>query len=401
MNSEKLENVVLQGNCITVLKKITSKSINTVYMDPPFFTQKMQTSVSSDRNKNYSFSDKYESLDSYLSMIKNALTECKRVLREDGCIFLHCDKTASHYLRIQLDEVFGRDQFVNEIIWSYRRWSNSKKGLLNSHQIIFFYAVSKYYKFNNIYTDYSVTTNVDQILQERERDRYGKSIYKKDENGKLVKAGQKKGVPLSDVWEIPFLNPKAKERTGYPTQKPVELLKRIIEISTDADDIVIDPFCGSGTTCVAAKSMGRKFIGIDISEDAVALSRSRLENMVITESNLLKYGKETYIGKTEEETFLLKSLDAVPVQRNSLIDGFLKDSLVPIIIQKKDDDTIAVERKIFNLYKKEKPHRIIVVLINSKLNISIHKTLPCQIDFLRTLHAQLHQEQAENALFAY
>src|SRR5699024_9228610 len=137
-------------------------------------------------------------------------------------------------------------------IWAYKRWSNSKKGLLNNHQNIYFYSKSKSFKFNTMYTDYSPTTNLDQILQARMRDEHAKSKYKTDENGQVVLGKEKKGVPLSDIWNIPYLNPKAKERTGYPTQKPILLLEQIIKIATDEGDTVLDPFCGSGTTLVAA-----------------------------------------------------------------------------------------------------------------------------------------------------
>jgi site-specific DNA-methyltransferase (adenine-specific) len=138
-----------------------------------------------------------------------------------------------------MDKVFGRENFQSEIIWSYKRWSNAKKGLLNAHQVIFFYSKTKNFKFNTLYTDYSATTNLDQILQDRERDENGKSVYKKDENGNVVLGKEKKGVPLSDVWEIPYLNPKAKERTGYPTQKPVLLLNQILNIVTHEGDLVV------------------------------------------------------------------------------------------------------------------------------------------------------------------
>ena len=144
-------------------------------------------------------------------------------------------------------------------------------------------------------------------------------------------------MPLSDVWEIPYLNPKAKERTGYPTQKPVLLLNQIINIVTDEGDIVLDPFCGSGTTCVSAKSLKRNYIGIDISLDAVNLANSRLEEMIITESNLLNKGTSEYFEKTEKEIAILQNINAFPVQRNLGIDGFLKDHFegkpVPVKIQ--------------------------------------------------------------------
>ncbi len=330
-------NKIIPGDCLEQLQNLEANQIDLVYFDPPFFTQKKHTLSSRDNSKTYAFDDKYESVEEYLALIEKTLIHCKRVLKSTGSVFLHCDKTASHIIRIVLDNVFGKDNFQSEIIWSYKRWSNSKKGLLNSHQTIFFYSKSEDFKFNTLYTDYSATTNLDQILQDRERDENGKSIYKRDENGNIIIGKEKKGVPLSDVWEIPYLNPKAKERTGYPTQKPVLLLNQIINLATDEGDIVLDPFCGSGTTCVSAKSLKRNYIGIDISPDAVNLANSRLEKMVITESNLLNKGTSEYFEKTEKEIALLLDINAFPVQRNSGIDGFLKEHFegkpVPVKIQ--------------------------------------------------------------------
>ena len=156
----------------------------------------------------------------------------KRVLKDSGNIFCRCDKRASHYIKILLDEVFGTSCFQSEIIWTYKRWSNSKKGLLPSHQSIFFYSKTKRNKFNILYTNYSATTNIDQILQERSKNGLGKAVYKKTGQA-LVPAKAKRGVPLLDTWDIPFLNPKAQERTGYPTQKLLLLLDRIIQTSSD------------------------------------------------------------------------------------------------------------------------------------------------------------------------
>lgn len=157
----------------------------------------------------------------------------------------------------------------------------------------------------------------------------------------MVLAREKKGVPMSDVWEIPFLNPKAKERTGYPTQKPVELLERIIRISTDPGDCVLDPFCGSGTTLVAAKLLGRNYVGIDSNPSAVRLCGQRLECPAKTESRLLKVGIDSYKTKTEEELALLNTLGCDVVQRNKGIDGILKtyyrNAPVAVKIQKKHE----------------------------------------------------------------
>ncbi|MCD8406231.1 site-specific DNA-methyltransferase [Tenacibaculum dicentrarchi] len=330
-------NKIYLGNCLERITEIESNSVDLVYFDPPFFTQKKHSLVTRDNSKKYEFSDSWDSLDDYLELIESCLKECNRILKDTGSVFLHCDKIASHYIRVSLDKVFGMKNFRSEIIWSYKRWSNSKKGLLNSHQNIYFYSKSKNFKFNQYYTDYAPTTNLDQILQDRQKTSNGKSVYKKDKSGNIVLGKEKKGVPLSDTWEIPYLNPKAKERVGYPTQKPVLLLNQIIKIVTDKGDLVVDPFCGSGTTCVAAKSMDRNFIGIDASNDAVDLANQRLEEMIITESALLKKGSKSYLEKTECDTALLKSIDALPVQRNSGIDGFLKahfqEKPVPVKIQ--------------------------------------------------------------------
>lgn len=347
---EKMLNSIILGNANDVLNKIESNSVNLVYLDPPFFSQKTHGLTTRDGLTEYCFDDKYSSLDEYLSLIKESLSEIKRILNDDGSVFLHCDRYASHYLREVLDTVFGTENFQSEIIWSYKRWSNSKKGLLNAHQNIYFYSKSKNFKFNQFYTEYSPSTNIDQILQERIRNKTGKTSYKKNSNGDIVLAKEKKGVPLSDVWEIPYLNPKAKERYGYPTQKPVKLLQRIIEISTNENDIVLDPFCGSGTTCVAAKSLNRQFIGIDKNPDAIVLSNRRIKEMIISESEVLNKGITSYKEKNDFEQNLLTILNAIPVQRNKGIDGFIQNkngnNLIPVKIQKENE---TLEEAIANL----------------------------------------------------
>lgn len=272
----------------------------------------------------YSFSDVWDDRAAYLEYMRVRLVALKRVLKPTGSIFLHCDTYASAHLRILLEEVFGEDNFRSEIIWAYKRWSNSAKSLLPAHQTIFYFSKTKDYKFNPIYTDYSPTTNLDQILQDRERNEQGKAVYKKDATGKLVIGRAKQGVALSDVWEIPFLNPKAKERTGSPTQKPIELLDRIIKLVTDEGDLVLDPCCGSGTTLVAAKLLNRRYLGIDKNQQAVELTKSRLDNPIKTTSNLLKVGADAYKTKSEADLALLKQLGCDVVQRNKGIDGLLK-----------------------------------------------------------------------------
>lgn len=356
---------VYQGDCKKIIDELPKESVDLVYLDPPFYTQKLQTLRTRDNSREYRFEDSWESIQEYKEYIKERLSACYKVLKNTGSIFLHCDRNASHYLRVALDEVFGYENFQSEIVWSYKRWSNAKKGLLNSHQIIYFYSKTNKFKFNHIYADYSPTTNIDQIFQERVRNGNGKSTYKYDSNGKVILRKEKKGVPLSDVWEIPYLNPKAQERVGYPTQKPILLLERIIELTTNEGDIILDPFCGSGTTLVAAKLLNRKYLGIDISNDAIELTKQRLQNPIRTESHLLKKGVDSYLNQDEKTQNLLKSIGASIVQRNRGIDGFLqingKITPVPIRIQKPGETISEAFDLLVKACKKNKYQQKVLV----------------------------------------
>lgn len=301
------------------------------------------------------------------------LLEARRILKDTGCIFIYCDKSANHILRLVGEEVFGEKNFLSEIIWSFKRWSNSANNLTPNHQNILLFSKTEKYKFNKIYTDYSETTNVDQILQKRSRDVHNKSIYARGEDGSVVSSNDKKGVPLTDVWEIPFLNPKAKERTGYPTQKPILLLDRIIEISTNEGDVILDPFCGSGTTLVAAKLKNRKYIGIDLSEDAIKLTKSRLETLIKTESALLSKGRASYINADEKSLAILSGLDALPVHRNSGIDAILKRNFqskpVPIRVQREIETVFEAATKLAIAAKKKGAKVAFLVATNKKKDI--------------------------------
>jgi site-specific DNA-methyltransferase (adenine-specific) len=278
------------------------------------------------------------------------LREIHRVLSKRGSIFFQCDRNAVHLVRGILDGVFGPENFRSEIIWHYRRWSNSQRGLLPSHQTILYYTKTGIYTFNEILTDYSPATNVDQILQRRRRDDSNKAVYDRDEDGNVVSSGAKRGVPLSDVWDIPFLNPKAKERTGYPTQKPLLLLERIIRLATNEGDRVLDPFCGSGTTLVAAQSLNRTAIGIDISEDAVELTKKRLENPARSQSRLVEVGREAYRNADDAALAMLLGLEYVPVQRNNGIDAILKEEFnggpVTLRVQRHGETLLDAAQKL-------------------------------------------------------
>lgn len=345
-------NSVLLGDCLDILDQIPEESIDLIYLDPPFFTQKIQRLSDRQGAVTFSFSDIWAGREEYASYMFERIAKLKSKLKPTGSIFFHCDKSASHLVRLLLDYVFGEENFRSEVIWHFRRWSNSQNGLLPNHQNIFWYSRSSEYKFNKIFGEYSSSTNVDQLMQRRVRDHRGKTIYERDESGSVISNGVKQGVPMSDVWEIPYLNPKAKERTGYPTQKPILLLERIIEITTSPGDVVLDPFCGSGTTLVAAKLLDRKFIGIDISEEAIALANGRLDQPIKTESKLLEAGRKSYESHDQFAAQTLGDVEYVPIQRNKGIDGVLKaaSSSVPVFVrvQRNDEsiiDAIAALRK--------------------------------------------------------
>lgn len=206
-------------------------------------------------------------------------------------------------------------------------------------------------------------------------------------------------MPLSDVWEIPYLNPKAKERTGYPTQKPVLLLNQILSIATEEGDLVLDPFCGSGTTCVSAKSLKRNFIGIDVSADAVELANSRLEEMIISTSNLLSKGTNEYFEKTDKELAILQNINAFPVQRNSGIDGFLKEHCdgmpVPVKIQTEYE---SVEDAIEKLEKASygKDYKMKILIQTKETGISRLFGFETDVTILKSLELQAKELTSKN-----
>jgi site-specific DNA-methyltransferase (adenine-specific) len=198
------------------------------------------------------------------------IIEMHRVLKTTGSIYLHCDSTASHYLKILLDFIFGKNNFRNEIVWSYQRWTSSSKAFQRTHDTILFYA--KDIK-NNVF---NVQAEPYSKLSKHKAKRFTKI-----EKGKLVQNYTDAIVrekSMRDVWEISILNSQSKERTGYPTQKPLALLRRIVLASSNEGDTVMDPFCGCATTCVAAQQLQRKWIGIDIEKQAVGILVERLSD---------------------------------------------------------------------------------------------------------------------------
>ncbi len=393
---------VRHGDCLDTVKSLASGAVDLIYVDPPFFTQKTHLMAARNRVTTFQFSDEWESRKEYIEFLSDRLHEFRRVLKTTGSIFFHCDTNASHHIRCLLDEVFGDGMFRSEIIWHYRRWSNSQRNPLPSHQTIFFYSKTDNYQYHQLFDEYSPSTNVDQILQRRQRDEHGKAIYARDRQGNVIYDGHKSGVPIADVWDIPFLNPKARERVGYPTQKPILLLERIIRLATAPGDLVLDPFCGSGTTLVAAALLDRNSLGIDVSQEAVQLTRQRLEQPFKTSSELLRKGRETYVQCDEDALAFLHGLPVVPVQRNRGIDAILKtapgENPVLIRVQRKDESLADAAEAIHNAGRSKQPATLVLIVTDLQQPSGLFNMLPSDVLLVNSTAGELAERLADRGI---
>ena len=246
-------NRLIHGDNLETLRALASGSVDLAYLDPPFFTQR----------DHGAYDDRWPSMESYIAWLRERLTELRRLLKPTGSLYLHCDWHANAYIRVELDALFGWENFRNEIIWTYTGPSNTKRQFPRKHDTIFFYSAGPSWTFNPPRVPHTAlhaggignsVTSAEYRAQQLER-------------GKIVE----------DWWsDISPVGRLARERVGYPTQKPLALLERIICASSNEGDVVLDPFCGSGTTLVAAQRLGRNWIGVDASHEAVELAASRL-----------------------------------------------------------------------------------------------------------------------------
>lgn len=212
----------------------------------------------------------------YLTMMTVRLIELRRVLKETGSIFLHCDPTASHYLKIVMDAIYGANNFRNEIVWCYTGNQQPKDSFPKKHDILLFYAKSSKSKFKPLYEAYSEAT----IRRYNHTDEDGRKYKMNNYGGKMNKAYMKEeGKRTPDHWSIPWVIPTSKESLGYPTQKPLLLLERVIASCTDEGDWILDPFGGCGTTVIAAEKMKRNWCIIDITTLAINLVKRRIEDV--------------------------------------------------------------------------------------------------------------------------
>lgn len=294
------QNTLYTHDNLFVLHGMNSEIADLIYLDPPFNSKRMYSAPIGSKAAGASFKDmwtwqdineayleglmsnKYKGLArflrtiefsadkgmmAYITYMTQRIIELHRILKPTGSIYLHCDPTASHYLKQILDFIFGRKNFRNEIVWCYKENDTATKYFPKKHDVIFFYTKTHNYTFNIQRGDFT----------EAQLKRYNHIIDGErfaNMKGKMRKL--EGGAKIRDWWEMPIA--QSSEREGYPTQKPLALLRRIIEASSNVGDLILDPFCGCATTCVAAQQLGRKWIGIDIEKQAVKLLIKRLSD---------------------------------------------------------------------------------------------------------------------------
>ncbi|MEZ4297786.1 MAG: DNA methyltransferase [Polyangiaceae bacterium] len=304
---------LFQGDNLEILRRqVADASVDLVYLDPPFNSNKVYAKAPRraggpkilgfddtwrwDARAKAAFEEARSSAEgrklgallaafrdaigegdllAYLTMMAPRLVELRRVLTPSGSLYLHCDPTASHYLKLMLDVLLGPAAFQNEVIWRYRRWPTRARRFQRMHDVLLFYSRGDRgeHTFETLYGYEKLAESTLKTFGTKKQLADFSSGHRKPSTTSEETAGP----PLSDVWEIGVIAAIGKERTGWPTQKPEALLERVVRASSREGDVVLDPFCGSGTTLVVAQRLGRKFIGIDAAPLAIDTSRRRLE----------------------------------------------------------------------------------------------------------------------------
>ena len=264
-----MDGQLLHGDCREVMRQLDADSVDLIYADPPFNSGQDYAGAAG------TFTDRWESMDAYLQFMRDRLCAMERVLAPSGSIYLHCDQSTSHRIRCLLDYVFGAKNFRNEIIWCYSNSGRTKARFCRKHDTILAYAKGP----DPVWNDYRLPPSSKYVAQKyTDIDKDGRKCRRRIDGGKARIYYPEDGVTPNDWWaDIPPLTGPHRERVGWPTQKPVVLLERIISASSRKGDLVLDPFMGSGTTLVAAKRLGRRWIGIDESADALKVAQSRLD----------------------------------------------------------------------------------------------------------------------------
>jgi len=317
-------NTLYIGDNLSIMKTLDNESVDLIYVDPPFNSNRVYKGVKGSRadgvsfsdvwgagnldkdflcrlkNKNHPLGDFIESIEHlhskemmvYITFMTQRIARMRRILKPTGSFYLHVDPTTSHYLKIVLDSIFGRKNFLNEIVWYYtsgggrgRRWFNRK------HDVLLCYSKSNKYYYNGLDVGDKRTENEGTFSGYFKTDDDGKRYQEVRANGKIYKyyVGDPKNP--DDVWQVKNIPQRdTTERTGYPTQKPLALVKRVIKASSSEGDLVLDAFCGSGTTLIAAQQLDRNWIGIDNQKEVSKVVYSRLESKDMATDFICKEG---------------------------------------------------------------------------------------------------------------
>jgi DNA modification methylase len=234
----------------------------------------------------------------YLTMMAPRLVELRRVLKRTGSIYLHCDATAGHYLKILMDAVFGPKNFRNEIIWYYyNKMHDRRKGLFpNANDTILFYVKD----IDAEFTFHQLKEMREKPVKQLARKKFeGRMVNVKDAEGHVVYR-LKEDRTIDNVWRLPCLQPAAAERLGYPTQKPESVLERIILASSNEGDLLLDPFCGCGTAVAVSQRLKRRWIGIDITHLAINLIKNRMKDAFGAKAKYEIVGEPVSVADAEE-----------------------------------------------------------------------------------------------------
>ncbi|MCR5423158.1 MAG: site-specific DNA-methyltransferase [Bacteroidales bacterium] len=277
---------LLAGDPQTGLPSLRGK-VDLIYIDPPFdskadYRTKLtlpggDISQKPTTIEQFAYADTWkDGTVSYLRMLYPRLVLMRELLSDHGSIYVHIDWHVGHYVKVLMDEIFGKENFVNEIIWSYQGTGEPKKAFKRKHDVLFFYvkSASEDYTFDENSASETISDFSKSKYNKKDEGGWYKEI--KHSDGKVYKQYMKETMRMRDVWEIPIINAQAKERLDYTTQKPEALLERIIKASSNEGDLVCDFFGGSGTTAAVAERLGRRWITSDIGKPATLVMRKRL-----------------------------------------------------------------------------------------------------------------------------
>jgi DNA modification methylase len=261
-------NHLYRGDCLDVLDRIEDESVDLIYIDPPFFSQRYYETFWGEEAERYAFEDRWKGgINTYLNYLTARIRKMHAKLKPTGLMYVHLDWHICHYMKTEMDKIFGYGNFRNEIVWCYAGGGIPRQDFPRKHDVIFRYSKGDKYYYQPIYRPYTPGT-----VQR------GRTSVK----GKYFDRGLRaEGTPVNDWWtDIPKItSPTDPEKLGYPTQKSVALLNRIVESSARPGDLVLDAFCGCGTTLEAAQLFRCRWIGIDISQSALRVVQNRLRKI--------------------------------------------------------------------------------------------------------------------------